>query len=229
MKSGHDLGKIPQDGYLIFPLSMSRLANAQSAEKCYGALQFFEKKLEIISLDVVFLYTTGLYNNSNEPALEVRKRTMGQMLAHKGAIMKLVLKKKKYVPRAMHFLTWDYIILNSPEYEEYYSKLKKLVKEDNGFYKILVKDLGGREENEANINFLIEEIVVTHIIRQKLVELPKTIVRKDNFRLFIYPGEYIKGDLYQWKKKVLPQHKGHPFSSSHYDLNKKVIYNFDEM
>ena len=129
----------------------------------------------------------------------------------------------------MHFLTWDYIILNSPQYEEYYSKLKKLAKENKEFYKLLVRDLGEREENEANINFMIEEIVVTHIIRQKLVELPKTIVRKDNFRLFVYSGEYIKGDLYQWKKKVLLQNKGHPFYGSHYDLNKKVLYNFDEL
>ena len=88
-----DINKLPIDGYLIFPLSMSRLATVQSAEKCYEALEFFEKKITKISLDVIFLYTNGLYFNNNEPALEVRKRTTDQMLSHKNAIMNLILKK----------------------------------------------------------------------------------------------------------------------------------------
>ena len=228
-KELRDINRVPADGYLIFPLSMGRLSNAQSAKKCHDALKFFEKKLEKISLDVIFLYTNGLYSSSNESALEVRKRTTGQMLAHKGAIMNLILKEKKYVPQAMHFLPWDYIVLNTPKFDEFYGKLKKLGKEDKEFYKILLESLNGREETEANINFLIEEIVVTHIIRQKLVELPKTLVKNDNFRLFVYPGKYLKGDLYQWKNKILSQSKESHFYASHYDLNKKVLYNFDEL
>jgi hypothetical protein len=224
-----DLHKIPADGYLIFPLSMSRLSNTQNADICYEALKFFEKKLEMISLDVVFLYTNGLYFNNIEPALDVRKRTISQMLAHKGAILRKILKYKKYVPQAFHFIPWDYIILNSKDFENFFNILKEHSKKDEKFRDLIIQDLNSKEVNEANINFLIEEIVVTHIIRQKLIDLPKTLVRKDNFRLIVYPGEYIKADFYQWKNKFLPQKKDFPFYASHYDLNKKIIYNFDEM
>jgi len=228
----YDINKLPVDGYLVFPLSMSKLNSGQSAESCYKVLEEFEKKITMISLDVIFLYTNGLYFNNNESALDVRKRTLGQMLSHRNALIKLILKKRKYVSQAMHFLPWDYVILNSPKYQEFFQKLSDLKEKDAKFKELLKEGLKGRDENEANFNFIIEEIVVTHLIRQKLIEFPKTLVKQDNFRLILYPGEYLKADLYQWKKRILPQKekdKKNPYYASHYDLDKKVVYNFDEI
>ncbi len=98
---------------------------------------------------------------------------------------------------------------------------------------LLIEGLQGRPQTEANINFLIEEIVVTHLIRQGLIDFPKTLVKNDKFRLIIYPGTYLKADLYQWKNKILPQSqnsksKVNPYYASHYDFNKKILINFDE-
>lgn len=225
----YDINRLPTDGYIIFPISMSRISNSQNAEKCYKWLEFFESKISVLGLDVVFLYTNGLYYNNDQSALEIRKKTNGQMISHSNAIRNLVIKKRKYLPQAMHFVPWDYIILNSPKYEEYYLKLKKLDKEDKEFHKLILEALKDRKENEANLTFIIEEIVVTHIIRQKLIELPKTLVKKDNFRLIAYPGPPLKADIYQWKKKILPQSNDFPFYASHYDIENEVIYNFDEL
>jgi hypothetical protein len=225
----HDINKVPTDGYLVFPLSMSRISNAQSAEECHKWLEFFEDKLSVFGLDVVFLYTNGLYYNNEQSSLEVRKKTNGQMISHSNAVRNIVLKKRKYMPQALHFLPWDYIVLNSPQYEEFYLKLKKLDKEDKEFHELILEDLNDRKESEANVSFIIEEIVVTHLIRQKLVELPKTLVKKDNFRLIVYPGQPLKSDIYQWKNKILPQSKDFSFYASHYDISNKAIYNFDEV
>jgi hypothetical protein len=224
-----DLRKLPADGYLVFPLSMSRISNAQGAEECHKWLEFFEDKLSVFGLDVVFLYTNGLYYNNEQSSLEVRKKTNGQMISHSNAVRNIVLKKRKYMPQALHFLPWDYIVLNSPQYEEFYLKLKKLDKEDKEFHELILEDLNDRKESEANVSFIIEEIVVTHLIRQKLVELPKTLVKKDNFRLIVYPGQPLKSDIYQWKNKILPQSKDFSFYASHYDISNKAIYNFDEV
>jgi hypothetical protein len=225
----HDLNQLPTDGYVIFPLSMSRVSNAQSAEECYRWLEFFEKKITMLGLDAIFLYTNGLYYNNEEAALEVRKRTNGQMISHSNAVRNLVVKNRKYMPQAIHFVPWDYIILNSPEFNDYYQKLKKLDKEDSKFHELVLEVLKDRKESEANLNFIIEEIAVTHIIRQKLIEFPKTLVKKDNFRLIAYPGPPLKADIYQWKKKILPQNKEFPFYASHYDIANEIIYNFDEL
>ena len=70
----HDLNQLPTDGYIIFPISMSRIGNVQNAEECYKWLKFFEKKIKVYGLDAIFLYTNGLYYNDNDPALEIRKK-----------------------------------------------------------------------------------------------------------------------------------------------------------
>lgn len=232
----HDINKIPTDGYLVLPLSMSRLAKGkgQSPEECYKIIQFFETKVSQVGIDFIFLYTNGLYYNDKETALKVRKKTNIQMIEHKNAILKLLIKRKKYIPQASHFIPWDYIILNSPEYQEYYLKLIKLKNINKKFNEVLIKDLKNREQNEANINFLLEEIVVTHLIRQELIEFPKTLVKQDKFRLIIYPGEYLQADLFQWEHKLLPQiqtKKQHqnPYYASHYNFEKRINYNFDEI
>ncbi len=229
-----DINKIPTDGYLVFPLSMSRLSpqKGQSPEEIFEIIKFFESKVSKVGIDFIFLYTNGLYYNNEESALSVRKKTNIQMIEHKNKILKLMIKSKKYIPQAAHFIPWDYIILNSPQYLDYYKKLINLKNNDETFKKCLEDGLNGREPIEANLNFIIEEIVVTHLIRQKLIEFPKTLVKQDKFRLIIYPGTFLKADLYQWKKKILPQtDKGNenPYYASHYDFSKKVVCNFDSI
>ena len=130
----------------------------------------------------------------------------------------------------MHFLPWDYILLNSTKYQEFFQTLSELRKKDKRFNELLVEGLGNREHNEANINFLVEEIVITHIIRQKFVEFPKTLVKKDSFRLVVYPGNYFRADLYQWKKKILPVNEDrNPYGCGHYDLNNNILHDFDKI
>jgi hypothetical protein len=227
-----DINKIPTDGYLVMPLSMSRLSSkkGQSPEECFEIIKFFEKKVSQVGVDFIFLYTNGLYYNNEESALSVRKKTNVQMIEHKNKILKLLVKSKKYIPQAAHFIPWDYVILNSPKYQEYYQKLVSLKDKDKLFKKYLEEGLKGRKPTEANLNFIIEEIVVTHLIRNGLIDFPKTLVKQDKFRLIIYPGAYLKADQYQLKKKILLQNNGtNPYSSSHYDFSKKVVCNLNKI
>lgn len=230
-KEFHNINKLPSDGYLVFPLSMSRLQGGQSPEECYKAIEYFENKIKEVGVDGIFLYTNGLYYNNDESALAVRKRTNNQMLQHKNTFNALVSKNKKYIPQAMHFLPWDYVVLNSSRFTEFCEMLKKLKETDPDFKTLLEDGLGDREKTEANITFLIEEIVVSHIIRQEMVDFPRTLVKQDNFRLIMYPGIYFKADLYQWKKNVLPKNKEckNPYGAAHYDLDKHLLYNFDDI
>lgn len=229
----HDLTRLPADGYLVFPISMGRIGNTQNPEECYGWLEFFEKKITMVGLDVIFLYSNGLYYNDEESVLEVRKRTNGQMLSHSNAVRNLIIKKRRYMPQAIHFVPRDYIILNAKNFQLYYGKLKKYDKENEEFHKFVCAAVREKKESEANINFVIEELAVIHIIRQREIEFPKTLVKKDNFRLMAYPGPPINADIQQWKRKILPQKerdkKTNPFYASMYDLENKKIYNYDEL
>ena len=227
-----DINKLPAtDGYLIFPLSMSRLQGGQSPEECYSVIERFEGKINQIGIDGVFLYTNGLYFNADESALSIRKRTNNQMLQHRNALTTLVEKQKKYIPQAMHFFSFYYAILNSPRFSEFYDILKKQSETDEAFMDFLRTGLGEREATDANLSFLIEEIVVTHLIRQEMVELPKTLVKGNAFRLVIYPGPYFMADLYQWKNTILPKNTDckNPYQASHYDSKNQLLYNFDKI
>lgn len=228
MKSGFDIHKIEGDGYLLIPLSMSRLAKGQTPEFCYEVLGTFRKKLETFSNDAVFLYTNGLYFNSEEVSFENRKKSNQQIFNHVSALRNLISKERDFIPGAIHYLPIDYIILNAPEFKHQYDALKKLEVEDADFREALVQDSKGREYTEAHVNFLIEEIVVAHILRQKLVDLPRTLVKSDAWRLLAYPGEPLAADVYQWKKKVLPQKSDNPYGGAQYNLETSQLIIFDE-
>ncbi len=169
------------------PLSMSLLGSRQSPEFCYSVLEVFLKKLESFSSDVILLYTNGLYFNSEEISFENRKKTTRQSLNHITALRNLIEKKRQFIPSALHYLPIDYIIFNSPHFKDFFEKLKKLETQDEEFRKLLIADSKTQEYTEANMNFLIEEIVVAHILRENFIELPKTLVKTESWRLIAYP------------------------------------------
>jgi hypothetical protein len=228
MKSGFDINTIKGDGYLILPLSMSRLGTGQTPEFYYEVLEDFLKKLETFSNDVVLLYTNGLYFNSEEVSFENRKKTTQQALQHIYRFRSIVEKGRKFIPGAIHYLPIDYVIFNSPYFSEFLALLKKREQEDEVFRNLLVQDSKDKQYSEANINFLLEEIAVAHILRQKLVELPRTLVKSDTWRLIAYPGASLASDIYQWNNNVLPKKDtDNPFAGAQYNLTSKQVIVFD--
>jgi len=230
MRSGFDINLIQGDGYLVIPLSMIRLSNSQTPEETYKIFQYFSKKLATYSNDVILLYTSGLYFNDENITYAKRIKINEQMINHSLALRKLIHKKKEFVPGAFHFLPIEYIILNCKDFKTFFNKLKKLVKTDNKFKECIKKDMGKREYNEANENFILEEVAVTHIIRERLVEFPRTLVKNDIWRLIIYPGTYMESDKYQWDNKILPQNDTiNPFHDSQYNFEKKKLFVYSDM
>jgi hypothetical protein len=192
-------------------------------------LEDFIKKIETFSNDVVLLYTNGLYFNSEEISFENRKKTTQQALAHILEFRNIIEKKKQFIPGAIHYLPIDYVIFNSPYFKVFFDKLKILESEDAEFKKMLIEDSRDKRDTEANINFLLEEIAVAHILRQKLVELPRTLVKSDTWRLIAYPGKPLASDIYQWKKGTLPKKQGsNPYAGAQYNLEEKHLVLFDD-
>ena len=90
--------------------------------------------------------------------------------------------------------------------------------------------MGKRKYNEANENFILEEVAVTHIIRERLVEFPRTLVKNDIWRLIAYPGTYMESDKYQWKNKILAQTDTiNPYRASQYNFEKKKLFIFSDL
>jgi hypothetical protein len=218
-----DINKLPNDGYLVFPLSMSRLQKGQSPGECMDILERFNDKVSVPSIDVVFLYTNGLYFNTDDQSFAMRKKTNGQMLSHRNALKKLIMNRKdipKYIPNAFHFLPFDYVILNADNYQSYFERLQRSYRSDAGFKSAVRDSMTGRPADEANVNFIIEELVISHLIRNHEIEFPKTIVSKDTFRLIVYPGSVIPADAYCYKHRLLPRkERGQRYQGALYDAS----------
>jgi hypothetical protein len=221
--------QLPNDGYIILPISMSRSNNSQSADIYYDTLQQFQQLCDDpTTIDIIILYTTSLYyNNQNEVAWDVKKRLVSQMLSHKSALEHRI--RRDDLRLAVHYMTWEEIVLHAPDYQHFYQKLRRAVETDVALYDVAAYSIGNRNVDDASISFLVEEAVLTHILRQKRVLLPKSNVREDTFRLVAYPGPYIAIDFYQWKHKILPQKSNTLFGCSQYNVTKQELYIFDDM
>lgn len=232
-----DLSRVPGNGFLIFPLSMSRLHGAQSPNAIYEFLEFFEKKIEEKTVDVIFIYTNGLYFNTLNSASDIRKKTNAQMVTHKQELLNIIKKAKRFTPRACHFVAWDYFILQAEKFSDLYSTLQSLKINDPIFKSIIDIEIEDRPKTTESYDFIIEETVITYLIRQKLVPLPYTLSHPEGWRLIIYAGDCLLSDAYVHNHKILPVNKNiinlerYPshFTSAMYSMSKKKLIEYNKV
>lgn len=233
-----DISRVPGNGVLIFPLSMSRLHLGQDPKTLYDFLCFFDEKVIEKNIDVVFLYTNGLYFNNVEASSSYRKKTTAQMLTHKQELDKIIRKHNKFSPRAIHYLPWDYVILQSEQYLDLHSQMAKLMESDRIFNQLLRLEMKSNiEPSPEAYAFIIEETIVTYLIRNKLVPLPTTLSDMNGWRLLVYPGGCLTPDVYLYKEKILHQNKlinsdnwfNRLTSSSMYNMDKKVLVDYNKI
>lgn len=210
---------------------MSRISAGQSPEECYEVLEYFLEKLESFNNDAILMYTNGLYFNTEDLAFEKRLKTNNQVINHVVKMRKLIANGRKFIPKAIHFMPIDYVILNSSEYQEMFSMLKKLEKEDLDLQEFIKHDIKGRDYSEAHINFILEEIVVGHLIREQFFDLPVTLARADDWRLICYPGTALRSEIYIYQKGFLFKNKNciNEYRASLYNFKDKTLEVFNEM
>lgn len=191
-----DLNRVPGNGLLIFPLSMGRLHAGQDPKTLYDFIKFFETKITEKTVDVIFLYTNGLYFNSPEESSATRKKTNSQMLTHKQEFLKIIKKKNEFSESAFYFLPWDYVLLQAEKFLDLYALLQQLKTTDMVFKRIVEMEIKDDIFLPENYDFIIEETIVTYLIRQKFVRLPHTLSRSDGWRLIVYAGNCLLPDVY---------------------------------
>lgn len=232
-----DINRVPGNGLLIFPLSMSRLHLGQDPKALYNFLCFFDEKFTEKSIDVVFLYTNGLYFN-NEASSSYRKKTNAQMFTHKQELMQLIKKNNKFPPKAIHYIPWDFIILQSETYLDLQAQMMKLIDSDSTFRHLIHLELKSNlEASEDACAFIVEETIVTYLIRNKLVSFPNTLSDPNAWRLLIYPGRCLLPDVYIHQKNLFQQKKlsnsDHWFSrlssSSMYNMDKNILIDYNKI
>ena len=91
-----DINKLPTtEGIFFLGISMSRIGNEQSPQKCFEYLEHLASKIQYTDgIGMEMWYGDYLYFHSNNPASELRDKFKEQMIAHKNGFMNLLKKDR---------------------------------------------------------------------------------------------------------------------------------------
>lgn len=230
-----DINKLPaQEGILVFPISMSRIATAQSAENCWKQiLHFSPKKIVKPLVGVHFIYGDYLYFNSDEKASDLKKRMVTQMITHKNEFEKIVQKNPMYIKKAFSFITWGQNYLDCPRYTTYLGKLRKMYHHDKKFQKCVAQDAKTyqRELNENQVSFFLDEILMTQLIMKGIISIPNDYIQNhQKWVLFCYPGKPLQSQAYfQQKNPFELENPTNKYENSFYDLETHTLYDLTKL
>lgn len=221
----YDINKLPSDwGILIFPISLSLTANTQYPDNC---LEYIRKisptKVVSPTIGLNFLYSETLYLDNyaslhrNRDIHKQRLIYIQEMEKHKNRMLHIIRKLQTtefQIPWAVDFMSWNQAIINTKSFATRFGKVKKLYQNDNLFKKYLQEDLlrSGREENDANVNFFLEEHLLCYLTSRGEVGFHNNHVQnRQRWLLWCYPGKPPKALVYL--------HQLNPFGL-HWDENR---------
>ncbi len=231
-----DINKIPaEEGILVFPISMSRISNVQTAKKCWTYMKIFSPKKVIKPLiGLNFIYGDYLYFNSEEKANKLKNKFLPLILSHKNEFMKIVKTNPFYIQKAFHFSTWNQIILECKDFISYFGKLKKIYSKDKKFQEYLkqdFKDLGRGKLDDNQINFFLEETLLFYLVAKGKIKLSNEYVNgHEKWVLWCYPGNPLRTQIYLFQNNFFNlKNTKNKYENCCYNLEAKKLYDFDNV
>jgi hypothetical protein len=231
-----DINKLPpEEGILIFPISMSRISNSQNPKSCWQYINIFSPKKiikPVVGLNVI--YGDYLYFNSDEKAADLKNKFMPLVLAHKNQFLKIISKNPFYIEKAFSFATWNQVLLECKDYTNLLGKLKIIYQKDAKFQKYMREDLkssGKKKFDKNQLNFFLEETLLVYLISKGKVSLTNDYVRgHEKWILWCYPGKPLKSQIYLFQKNFFGFHnEKNKFENCFYDLEEKKLYDFSRI
>ncbi len=227
-----DINKLPDTwGILVFPISMSRIDNSQSASVYEEFLREFATKIRSPKVGVNFLYTEGLYMNFEEKAYETKNSFAQKMVNHMGGVKKFV--KKNYlefqIENAFTFQSWFQMYLSHGDFFSILKKANDLYHNDARFKELLEHDaqLINKVLDEKQLSFFLEEFVFSYLMMyQGLAITNQHVGGKEEWVLIGYPGKPFLSQIYFVQKNIMNFEKKDKMLIGHYDLSAKKYYDF---
>jgi hypothetical protein len=232
-----DINKLPPEkGLLLFGLSMNKLFNRQNPENCLEDIRNFSPSKitkPLVGLDLI--YTDFLYLYSHKPAPELKNSFMNQVITHRNGVCNLVGKNniEFQIQHAFNFLVWNQLYVGTNDFNELFNKVKKIYENDELFQKYINEDClaFGREMEDNQVNFFLEEILMMYLLTKNKIKLPNEYIEgNQKWILWCYPGRPLKSTVYFYKlnpfKLSWPENS---FEEAHYDLESKKLIVFSRV
>ena len=228
-----DINKFPpEEGLLVFGISMNQIGNKQSAEKCFEYLRHFDSRIEKTEgIGLLMLYSDYLYLHSESPAHILRERYKNLMFQHKHAFLNILSKNPNLIKKAFSFYTFGQMMLdNSEDILQIHTQILNLYESDSIFHECVAYDIqrSNRDSNEHNAAFILEELALFYMIKKESFTHNNSFVLKNNmWTLMCYPGKPLKSEVYLFQKNPLnlsnPKNK---YENSCYDLESQTLYDY---
>jgi hypothetical protein len=189
-----DINKLPRDwGILVFPISMSRIGNAQSPEACVEVLRQFLPKIEANKVGANFIYSDGLYMNFERDAFETKNRFANTAVSHMGGVRNLLAKNHRefQIESAVAFQSWFQMYLSHKDFFSTFKLVRKMYEVDSEFQKYIGIDAAaqGKELSEQQLNFYLEEHTFEYLLINRQLRLQNDFVGdREEWVLNVYPG-----------------------------------------
>jgi hypothetical protein len=221
---------------LLFGLSISNLQTKQTPQKCLEALQHFSpSKITKPLVGANFVYSDTLYLYSDESAPKLKHSSMTQIVAHKHGLQNLIEKKfiDFQIQHAFNYMVWSQFYVGIRNFGEYLANVQKIYQHDEKFQQYLKEDCNAfnREYNENQINFFLEESLITYFASKNKAVLPNDFINNEQkWVLLCYEGKPIKTIIYLYKLNPFnldwPEN---PYQNAWYDLSANKLIEFDRV
>jgi hypothetical protein len=228
-----DISRLPnEEGILFWGISMNRIGNTQSPEKCFEDLKWIDTKIsKTEGIGMVTWYSDYLYFHSDEPASLLRDRYKSLMMAHKNGFMNIILKDNVWIKKAFSFYTFGQVIIDNADiFQSALDAIVKLYEEDDTFKQCVEDDakVANHGFGEKEKMFILEEITTIYLAAKgKLNFNNRFVPGTEKWVLHLYPGKPLKSEAYLFQ--VNPLKLSNPknnYENACYDLAGKKLYNY---
>lgn len=204
-----DINQFPKDwGIIVFPISMSRVSNAQNPQRCVDVLKKFLPKVSANKIGVNFIYTEGLYMNFERDAFQTKNRFAQTEVMHMCGVQKLV--KKNYrtfqIDSAFTFESWFQMYLSHKDFFNANRAVAELYRRDKEFRKLIAADARsqGRPLTKRQLAFFLEEHTFAYLLLNRQLSLRNEFVQgRESWVLLCYPGEPPRAQVYLFQADPL--------------------------
>lgn len=232
--NGYDINKFPNTaGMIIFPISISRIRNAQDAQNCFEHIEKLVQKISKPWVGVNFIYGDNLYLYSDEPASKLKNKHQAEIISHKNAFMNILDKNPWYIQSAVNFTTWNQVLLESRDFLTHFGTLKKIYNEDESLKEAIQKDFvnsGRNKLDENQINFFLEESLIFYMVLKGILKLSNKFLHgHEEWLLHCYPGKPLETEKWLHTNNPLKlSNEKNRYQDAMYDLSKQKLVNLTE-
>lgn len=232
------LEKFPNKEWaIIAPISLSKVLNDQSPENIKETLYDLLPKVKTPGISVSILHTTSLYGKFDwdyrkwERITEQTNRTLINSLSTE------VTKPLAINMNYLQFINRSQLrLLALVDIEWCFNKLSDIYENDSEFQELMKLDCQecNRELSNEQINFFLEEHLITTLVSRNKIIISQTLVQNPKWQLRMYPGAPLRHQVYMMQKRIWlgsPNYKNwiQQYEYSWYNSENKLMYDMSKI